>query len=58
MTALWCVECGATTADRWHAVGDQWLCDGCGAKVRDVFTLAAMLGITGVDLLMAVCADD
>ena len=58
MSAMWCVECGAQTSPTWHAVADRWLCGGCAATVRDVFALAATLGITGTDLLMAVCEVD
>ena len=53
----WCVECGATDAGRWWIVADRMLCEGCAQRVRDTFALAATLGITGVDLLMAVCDD-
>lgn len=57
MSATWCVECGSTDTDRWWIVADRMVCEPCAASVRSTFALAAALGISGVDLLMAVCDD-
>ena len=54
--ALHCVECAATRTDQWWQVAEgRWLCAHCGQQVRDVFALAAELGLTGVELLLKVC---
>lgn len=55
MTLPECVECASQTSTRWWPVSDRYLCEGCAEHVRDTFALAASLGITGVDLLLAVC---
>ena len=56
MSVLFCVECGSTDTDRWWGVAEgRWLCGDCGQQVRDVFALAAELGLTGVELLLKVC---
>lgn len=57
MTSLWCVECGDGNDRRnWHEVVDgRWLCGDCAESVRNVFALAATLGIAATDLLMKVC---
>jgi hypothetical protein len=53
---LYCVECGHGNEHRnWFEVADgRWLCGDCAESVRDVFSLAATLGITATDLLMKV----
>lgn len=56
MTSLWCAECGhGNPARNWYEVADgRWLCGDCGAKVRDVYALAASLSVSALDLLLAV----
>ena len=54
MKALFCTECGHEIFDGTEVAEGRWLCDGCAQHVRDTFALAAMLGISALDLLLAV----
>ena len=59
MSVFSCVECGSMSSPGWWEVAEgRWLCGVCRQAVLDVFALAATLGITGTDLLMAVCEED
>lgn len=56
--SIHCVECGTTVSDHWWKVAEsRWLCEQDAAKIRDVFALAAMLGVPALELLLAVCDD-
>lgn len=58
MTTFFCVECGGSESERWwQAAEGRWLCKPCRQSILDTFALAATLGISGVDLLLAVCDD-
>lgn len=54
---VWCAECGGTVAGGFEVAEGRWLCAGCAANIRATFALAAMLGISALDLLLAVCDD-
>ncbi len=55
---VYCVECGEAASEKWWEVAEgYWVCKPCRQSIVSTFALAATLGISGVDLLLAVCDD-